>query len=251
MEKLVNFRDLGGMTGEKGKKVMPKRLLRASALCDMEKGDVQSLLDEYELRNIVDLRSIQELEEYPDDKLPGTTYIHLDVSGGIRGETPSMDDIVENLRKESAGKMMQEAYRNLVMDKGAKAAYAKYVHILLETPKGATLFHCAQGKDRTGFAAAISLKLLGVSDEDIMQDYLKTNEQRKAANEQIVADAAAKGAPPELQEGIRIAMGVDKSWLEEAYHVMGLEYGGFNGYLEKTLGVTSAMRKELQHLYLI
>ena len=48
---------------------------------------------------------------------------------------------------------------------------------------------------------------------------------------------------PSCRKGYDVAMGVDKSWLEEAYHVMGLEYGGFNGYLEKALGVTPAMRK--------
>lgn len=34
------------------------------------------------------------------------------------------------------------------------------------------LFHCAAGKDRTGVIAAVLLQLLGVSDEDIVADYL-------------------------------------------------------------------------------
>ena len=142
-------------------------MLRASALCGMERRDAQSLLDEYELRNIVDLRSIQELEEYPDDRLPGTTYIHLDVSGGIQGETPSMDDIMENLRKESVGKMMQEAYRNLVMDKVQRGIHK--VCIFCWKHHRAPPCFTVHRKRQNHFAAAISLKLLGVSDEDIMK----------------------------------------------------------------------------------
>lgn len=251
MQKLVNFRDLGDIAGENGKIVKPKRLLRASALWNLDKRDAQSLLEEYELQNIVDLRSEQETKTQPDDKLPGTTYIHLDVSGDMQSETPSMRDIMKYLHRESASKMMRKIYRNLVLDEGAKEAYRKYVHLLLETPTGATLFHCAAGKDRTGFAAAISLKLLGVSDEDIMQDYLKTNEQRKEANENIVTAAAAQGAPLELQESLRLALCVDKSWLQESYAVMQDEYGSFDGYLEKALRVTDSMRKELQQMYLV
>ena len=120
MQKLVNFRDLGGIAGENGKIVKPKRLLRASALWNLDKRDAQSLLEEYELRNIVDLRSEQETKTQPDDKLPGITYIHLDVSGDIQSETPSMRDIMKYLHKESASKMMRKVYRNLVLDEGTK-----------------------------------------------------------------------------------------------------------------------------------
>lgn len=36
-------------------------------------------------------------------------------------------------------------------------------------------FHCAQGKDRTGFLATLFQALLGVSKEDILRDYLLSN----------------------------------------------------------------------------
>ena len=38
-----------------------------------------------------------------------------------------------------------------------------------------TLFHCTAGKDRAGFAAAITLIALGVSKADVINDYMKTN----------------------------------------------------------------------------
>ena len=40
----------------------------------------------------------------------------------------------------------------------------------------AVLFHCASGKDRTGYAAAIILRILGVPQKVVMDDYLLSNE---------------------------------------------------------------------------
>ncbi len=38
------------------------------------------------------------------------------------------------------------------------------------------VFHCTAGKDRTGFASALLLTLLGVPWDTVMDDYLRTNE---------------------------------------------------------------------------
>ena len=45
----------------------------------------------------------------------------------------------------------------------------------METKEGSTLWHCSLGKDRAGMAAVIVEKILGVSDEDILADYMETN----------------------------------------------------------------------------
>ena len=38
------------------------------------------------------------------------------------------------------------------------------------------VFHCTAGKDRTGFASALLLTLLGVPWETVLEDYLHTNQ---------------------------------------------------------------------------
>ena len=48
----------------------------------------------------------------------------------------------------------------------------------LSYPQEAILFHCFAGKDRTGIGAALILSALGVEHSYILEDYLKTNEQR-------------------------------------------------------------------------
>ena len=41
------------------------------------------------------------------------------------------------------------------------------------------LVHCAAGKDRTGIAIALVLRLLGVGHDEVLADYLLTNEARR------------------------------------------------------------------------
>lgn len=44
-----------------------------------------------------------------------------------------------------------------------------------EYKNGAVLWHCTEGKDRCGLLSATILFLLDVSEDDVMEDYLKTN----------------------------------------------------------------------------
>lgn len=77
----------------------------------------------------------------------------------------------------------------------------KHFWKLLSYPQEAILFHCFAGKDRTGIGAALILSALGVEHSYILEDYLKTNEQRKTANEQIIAQYQANGTPlAEIQQ---------------------------------------------------
>ena len=56
-EKLHNFRDLGGLVGDEGRKVLPHRLLRSGNLAKLNEHDVSILQDTYHLRHVIDLRT--------------------------------------------------------------------------------------------------------------------------------------------------------------------------------------------------
>ena len=48
------------------------------------------------------------------------------------------------------------------------------------------MFHCTDGKDRTGVATYIILSILNVSEEIILDDYLKTNKFTKDKLDEII-----------------------------------------------------------------
>jgi hypothetical protein len=52
--------------------------------------------------------------------------------------------------------------------------FAQALTTLAASPETAAVYHCRLGKDRTGVFSALVLKLLGVGDDDVMEDYLLT-----------------------------------------------------------------------------
>jgi protein-tyrosine phosphatase len=56
-----------------------------------------------------------------------------------------------------------------------------------------SLFHCTTGKDRTGWAAAALLTLLGVPEEKVNEDYLRSNEYILPAYKQAIDGFVVRG----------------------------------------------------------
>ena len=68
-------------------------------------------------------------------------------------------------------------YTDMVTDEYSRSQLDKVVETLRDNAeKGiCTLFHCTAGKDRIGIVSMALLKSYGVSDEEIIEDYMRTN----------------------------------------------------------------------------
>ena len=76
---------------------------------------------------------------------------------------------------EKAQKIAQEMYFNLLFEPECQAQYAEFFRQVVNTEEGCILYHCTQGKDRTGIASALLLSALGASRETIVFDFDATN----------------------------------------------------------------------------
>ena len=74
-----------------------------------------------------------------------------------------------------AVQLFENAYRQVVSLPSALAAYRTFFTDIAEDAHRPALFHCTTGKDRTGWAAAATLLLLGVSEDDVACDYGLSN----------------------------------------------------------------------------
>lgn len=249
--KLTNFRDLGGLTGFEGRKIKPKMLLRAGepvGLCD---SDVMALTDEYQLAHLIDFRGEKEISEKPVDDLPGVVYVNIDIMASEmkKNVAPSLEEIVKHLSPGNSDSFMLKAYTDFVISKDALVGYRAFIDALLNA-KGALMFHCMAGKDRTGWGAVIILKILGVSDSDIMTDYLLTIEGRKAANQVMIEDLRNKGIEEEKLVIFEEMMSVKPLYLQTAFDAVVTHFESFDHYLEAGLNVTAAEIERLRQLYL-
>jgi protein-tyrosine phosphatase len=246
---LVNFRDLNGMPTKDGRKLKEKRLLRSGEAVQLDEEAVATLM-EHDLKIIVDFRSAYEAENAPADKIPGVSYVNYDIMADANENMASQENWLKHLDPNNADIMMKKLYHAFAVSPSSRNGYAQFIKTCLSCDEGAVLFHCAAGKDRTGLGAAIILKLLGVSDEDIFHDYLKTNENRKEANEHILEGYRQKGLTEAQLDALSMLYSAKKEYLESAFNAIESEYGSFENYIENGLSINSSEIESLKHLYL-
>ncbi|MGN1194876.1 MAG: tyrosine-protein phosphatase [Acutalibacteraceae bacterium] len=157
-----NFRDLGGFLNDKGKAVVWNRLYRADGLSRLSERDILTFR-KLNIKTVVDLRGTAEQKMMPD-KLPADiAYFSCPM---MKDDISSHDKTAENAFTQS----LKIGYLEMIRENSAKVGEA--VKTVMESvQKGAVVFHCTAGKDRTGVLAAVLLLRLGVCEQDITADY--------------------------------------------------------------------------------
>ena len=113
----------------------------------------------------------------------------------------------------------------------AAVAFRTLFATLADGVRRPLVFHCTAGKDRTGFAAALLLSMLGVPWETIVEDYLLTN----------AVWTGHVGRYPELDAATRAALVEARlDYLEAAFAAMRREHGALETFCESMLGVDGA-----------
>ncbi|EOL41787.1 hypothetical protein RV11_GL001438 [Enterococcus phoeniculicola] len=245
---LANFRELGGLKNKEGRKVKHNRLLRSGEVFQIDDAS-RTTLKQHELNKIIDLRGKQEITTRPDDELESVSYHWIDIMKEVH-DNGSMEDLMDVSDLQLVDSHMKKIYYNLILNEGAQQGYREYFEELLKTETGSVLFHCFAGKDRTGVAAALTLEFLEVPRETIYEDYLKTNSQRKKPNEQFLKEAASRGLSEGQLAGIKVAMEVEKDYLDYAYQLIDENFGGIQGYGKEVLRLSPSDYQLLQELYL-
>jgi protein-tyrosine phosphatase len=222
-----NMRDLGGLPLADGGRVRRGRVYRSAALNELTDADV-AVLASIGLGTVVDLRSKTEQTNAPS-RLPEGLRVVAPGDGGV-GAVPGHRKGPNPVTEAQARRMMREGNRTYAVRMAP--AITTTFETLAETDSGGLLFHCAAGKDRTGFVAAVILLSLGASHETVMEDYLATNLiwDRKSA-------PRISGMPLKAREAVFSA---HAEYLEAALETMQKDFGPAENYLTDRCGVSRA-----------
>jgi protein tyrosine/serine phosphatase len=160
-----NFRDVGGYAGLDGRPVRWRRLFRADALHRL-KGEDWETFAALGIRTVIDLRRAFEIEKHGRVRhYEGLDYRHLVLEHIDWQEVGHPDDIVHE-------RWLADRYLNFAED-GREALHGA-LSVIADPAAAPVVVHCMAGKDRTGTTLALTLSLLGVSDQDIAEDYSLT-----------------------------------------------------------------------------
>ena len=246
-EGIVNARDLGGIRIG-SKKVRPGLLLRTAHLHDASDRDIARLQEEFHLSRIFDFRSFPESELQPDRQVPGAEYIllpTLDTSAEKESGEAIPDETWMDLSKhivrlsftQTFQKKARALYPSLILSEFSQLQYATFLNLILETRKGAVLWHCSQGKDRTGIGAALILSALGASRDTIVADFDRSNDIYRPLVEKLCADVEAAGGGETEKEVVRAFMGVSVKNFCHGLDVIEANWGTLTEYMEEQMGI--------------
>ena len=254
-----NTRDLGGLKMADGRRVRPYRLIRSGRLLGLTEGDAQTLIGAYQLRTVVDLRSPLEQREYPDPKWGIVRHYPVllldDASLGFVGNNAqNINDALMALTEDptfSPHQYMMNNYRNFIVTETAQKGFRYFMELVLTQPKGALLYHCNGGKDRTGLATMFILLALGASWETIERDYMESNIYQRGQCQAHIDQLPAKYQNERAKGMIRNKYLVDIEWLRYARKLMTELAGSPLGYVQQVLGLDDKKIAFLQEKYLV
>lgn len=188
LEGVVNIRDVGGLPTADGRRIRPGVLIRSANLSSISEADVARLVNELGVRRVLDLRTEVEVRNSEPGLLRGTdevTFHHLSLyPEGAPGESDSPNPVAPwagERYPEGCDPQLVSYLRYLDRRPDSIVAALRAI----AEPDGATVVHCAAGKDRTGMVIALALSVAGVPPEVIAADYSQTQSQVMAIIEQL------------------------------------------------------------------
>ncbi len=241
-EGIENFRDFGDYAAGPGR-LKRGRLWRSGHHSRATDADLQRMAD-LGLAVIVDLRRPNEREREPSRRWDGCAarVVESDIPEAQVDEWREFI-VRSDLSVGSFRQYMLDYYQKAPFWGRHLVLYRDFLHALA-TEDGPVLVHCAAGKDRTGIACALVHHMAGVHPDDLVEDYLLTNDtERMRRRMPLMAEYMRElsGRTP-TEEAMLTCMRVEAEYLDEAFRVIGERYGSLDGYIERALGVDAVMR---------
>jgi len=240
-----NLRDMGGYPAADGRKVRHGVLYRSGIMSMLTDPDLAHLA-KLQIATVCDFRRHGERVREPTRWYEPAGALHW--SRDYEESSGVLDEVMSGAAV-SAGQMEQAmiaAYREMPVD------HAPSYRFMFERLLGGhvpLLFNCSAGKDRTGIAAALILSVLGVSRDDILEDYLLTNH---ADHRRLIARFGDWGARL-LETDAKVIeplMTARADYLEAMFTSLEQDHGGIDAYLAG-LGVDAAAKIQLRDLLLV
>ncbi len=239
-----NFRDLAGISASHGGTglVNPTSndgvmrtgvFYRSDALGNLNNADFVTI-SSLRIGGDIDLRTPSEINQNPDRVPAGAIYTNVNIAG-----TQSLSNPFRGIpSQEVVLNTFQIGYRAFVTDPTVRAGFRTVLNTLAQDP-GTDLFHCASGKDRTGWTAALLESIAGASPTTIMNDYLASNTYlagviTSQAQSILTVDPGLSGTY------FNQLFGVDPSYLQASLNQVIASYGSMDAYLTQGLGLTHA-----------
>ncbi len=254
-ENLKNTRDLGGYVTADGRVIKDKMLIRSGQLSRATDRDIEKLVNDYQLKTVIDLRIDAEIKEKPDRIPEGVNYIRIPLLDkaylGITRDEYSLTSwfnmFSDNKRRPED--IFYDMYDVLVFGDRSRELIPQIFSVFLGD-NNAVLWHCSAGKDRVGIVTMLILLALGVDNETIIEDYLATNKfsRNEIMKTLIFAPLAIKSRWQ--RKCLKVLMTVKREYMQRLLNKIERDYDDVFDFFGKAYGIDKNTVMQLRSKYL-
>ncbi len=236
---LINARDLSQLNN-----IKENKLIRSEDLTKLSKNDLDKLEKEHNVKVIIDLRMKKEKKQ-KDKLFDNVKYVEIPFNN--YKELKKIADKKARKHKNGIFPNLCEYYRLLVA-RDKKEYWTTIFNEIYENKDGAILWHCQQGKDRTGVVAAIIEYALGLSDDEVMEDYLFTNTSLVTPFKYKLISLVF--VFKKLRREFMELFTARKEYLLASINYIKETYGSMDGFLYEMCGIDKIKKEEIRKIYL-
>ncbi|MCQ2182627.1 MAG: tyrosine-protein phosphatase [Bacteroidales bacterium] len=260
-DSIPNARELGGLRMKDGRLVRHGMLYRTAYLSFASDEDLRRLSEEFHIKKVIDLRSTHEITHKPDRMIKGSEYSQIEIitlnghlfkgmSKFFQGDITFEEGMSRFVMEPAAKMLCDDFYISFVDAPDCQESFEKFFREILSA-KGPVLWHCTQGKDRTGLSAAFLLHALGADRSTIMYDFNLTNDYYAHDIDVLDYMVAKLGGGPEEFACVRTLVGVNSKLFVDALDWIDSKFGGMDSYIKNQLHVSEADINTLRERYLL
>jgi len=243
MKGLFDFRDLGGYYTANGKQTRWGKLYRSSSLERATLEDAKGL-NNLGIQTVIDFRSDKERHDFPSKYVASQTF-----NFPLRGNPYNVfsSSILSKKMKVGDIKVLAQDLFSFYIENNSDY-FIKMFDILLDVNNYPVLVHCFSGSDRSAAAAALILAALDIDSDQIVNDYLLSNNQVDLNS--YIPKESIYLQDPEIQETFTALYRVHKGTITYSFDKITKEYGTLDNYFTTELKLTPKKREKLKEIML-
>ena len=248
----LNIRDLGGLATTDGRYIRRGLIFRSAALASFDENELVPVR-KLGLKTILDFRAEKKASKMPDPMIEGADYYN---------KCAAFQNILDDLNSpwELASLIFDEDQKGnaidvLVSSYMASLAFSnesyRFMFDSLLRGTAPLLFHCSNGKDRTGVAAMLILLALGVPEETVKADYMRSNVTRRAEIEALMEKYKfLTDSLDNARSFLTMVGGVLPQSADMMMSEILEKYGTYENYMEQEYGFDEEKLTKLRDMYL-
>lgn len=232
LEKVPNFRDVGGLETSDGHRLKTGLLFRSSDLSKMSRRDFETL-QALDIRLVCDLRSKSESRRKRPRGLPANQvrWVNLPLLGKgyrIGRDVNPLRFVFEESGWDEFCVFSSRMYRHLAFDRAQQVG--EVLRLLARPEHLPAVIHCAAGRDRTGFIAAVVQLLAGAPYDRVRDNYLLTNNHFAPLLSRRIRLLRMLTLFRVSAERLRLLLAAQAEFLDQVYAAILERYGSVENY---------------------